>query len=58
MLFGTLEAGGTKMVLSIGNEQNELIEQTSIPTEDPAKTIPAMIDWFRGKGIAGNNVSS
>ncbi len=28
MLFGTLEAGGTKMVLSIGNEQNELIEQT------------------------------
>ena len=58
MLFGTLEAGGTKMVLSIGNEQNELIEQTSIPTEDPAKTIPAMIDWFRGKGIAALGIGT
>ena len=27
MLFGTLEAGGTKMVLSVGNENNELLEQ-------------------------------
>ena len=58
MLFGTLEAGGTKMVLSIGNEQNELLEQTSIPTEAPEKTIPAMIDWFRGKGIAALGIST
>ena len=27
MLFGTLEAGGTKMVLSVGSEANELTEQ-------------------------------
>ena len=26
MRFGTLEAGGTKMVLSVGNEDNELLE--------------------------------
>ena len=32
MLFGTLEAGGTKMVLSIGNEQNELLDLVTIPT--------------------------
>ena len=51
MLFGTREAGGTKMVLSVGNEQNELLEQVSIPTEAPEKTIPAMMDWFSGKGI-------
>ena len=37
MLFGTLEAGGTKMVLSIGNEENELLEQMTIPTESPEK---------------------
>ena len=36
----------------------ELIEQTSIPTEDPAKTIPAMIDWFRGKGIAALGIGT
>ena len=53
MRFGTLEAGGTKMVLSVGNENNELLEQASIPTEAPEKTIPAMIDWFRDKSKAG-----
>ena len=58
MLFGTLEAGGTKMVLSVGNEQNELLEQTSIPTEAPEKTIPAMIDWFRGKGIVSLGIGT
>ena len=58
MLFGTLEAGGTKMVLSVGNEKNELLEQTSIPTEAPEKTIPAMIDWFRGKGIVSLGIGT
>ena len=51
MLYGTLEAGGTKMVLSVGNEQNELLEQISIPTKAPEITIPAMIDWFSDKDI-------
>ena len=46
MLYDTLEAGGTKMVLSVGNEQNELLEQIFIPTEAPEVTIPAMIDWL------------
>ena len=58
MYFGTLEAGGTKMVLSVGNENNELLEQTSIPTEAPEKTIPAMIDWFRDKGIVSLGIGT
>ena len=58
MLFGTLEAGGTKMVLSVGNEQNELLEQAVIPTESPEKTIPAMIGWFRDKGIAALGIGT
>ena len=58
MRFGTLEAGGTKMVLSVGNENNELLEQESIPTETPEKTIPRMIGWFRDKGIAALGIGS
>ena len=58
MLFGTLEAGGTKMVLSVGNGQNELLEQETIPTEMPEKTIPAMIDWFRDKGISALGIGT
>ena len=58
MRLGTLEAGGTKMVLSVGNEQNELLEQISIPTEAPDKTIPAMIDWFREKKVEALGIGS
>ena len=58
MYYGTIEAGGTKMVLSIGNENNELIMQESIPTETPDKTIPAMIDWFRDKQIVSLGIGS
>ena len=58
MRFGTLEAGGTKMVLSVGNERNELLEQVSIPTETPEKTIPAMIAWFRDKQIVSLGIGS
>ena len=58
MLFGTLEAGGTKMVLSIGNERNELLEQTVIPTEMPDKTIPAMAAWFKDRHIAALGIGT
>ena len=58
MRFGTLEAGGTKMVLSVGNENNELLEQATIPTEAPEKTIPAMIDWFRDREIVSLGIGS
>ncbi|MBO7662931.1 MAG: ROK family protein [Clostridia bacterium] len=51
MRLGTLEAGGTKMVLSIGNEQNELLEQLTLPTETPEVTIPAMLAWFLERKI-------
>ena len=46
------------MVLSVGNENNELLEQVSIPTEKPTKTIPAMIEWFRDKKIAALGIGS
>lgn len=58
MRFGTLEAGGTKMVLSVGNENNELLEQASIPTGTPDKTIPAMIEWFREREIVSLGIGS
>ena len=32
MRLGALEAGGTKMVCAIGNENGEIFERISIPT--------------------------
>ena len=51
MRLGALEAGGTKMVCAIGNEQGEIFEQVSIPTETPKITIPRMIEYFKDKNI-------
>jgi len=58
MLLGALEAGGTKMVLAIGNENGEILEQVSIPTETPAITIPKIIDYFKDKKIAALGIGS
>ncbi len=51
-LYGALEAGGTKMVLSVVNDAGELIERTVLPTRSPEETLPEMIDWFRQRNIA------
>lgn len=51
MRLGALEAGGTKMVCAVGNEQGEIWEQTVIPTETPEKTIPEIIRFFAGKSL-------
>ncbi len=58
MLLGALEAGGTKMVLAIGNENGEILEQISIPTETPDITLPKIIDYFKDKNIKALGIGS
>ncbi len=54
--FGALEAGGTKMVCAIGDEQGRILERISIPTRDPAQTMPEILDFFRDKALAAVGV--
>ncbi|MDO4483074.1 MAG: ROK family protein [Clostridia bacterium] len=49
--FGALEAGGTKMVLSILDENRQILVRESIPTEPPSVTMPVMIDFFRNHQV-------
>lgn len=58
MIFGALEAGGTKMVMAIANENGEIIEQKSIPTETPAITIERIIRYFQDKYIDALGIGS
>lgn len=58
MLFGALEAGGTKMVMAIGNEHGEIMEQLSIPTETPDITMAKIIDYFKEKKIEALGIGS
>lgn len=51
MRLGALEAGGTKMVCAIGDENGNIFERTSIPTETPEITMPKIAEYFKDKEI-------
>lgn len=57
-LIGAVEAGGTKMVLATGYTDGTIVERASIPTQEPAVTVPAMIEWFADKGIAALGIAA
>lgn len=52
-VYGALEAGGTKMVVAVGDENGRILDRRSIPTTTPEETMPQIIDYFKeceGKG--------
>ena len=51
MLYGALEAGGTKMICAVGDEKGNIIDEVTIPTTVPNDTIPEIIRYFKGKDI-------
>lgn len=51
MRLGALEAGGTKMVCAIGDENGNIKERVSIPTKTPEETIPLLVDFFKQREI-------
>lgn len=58
MHLGALEAGGTKMVCAIGDEQGNVFERASFPTLTPEETIPGLIEFFKDKGIEALGIGS
>ena len=49
--IGALEAGGTKMVMAIGDEEGHILERDSVPTTAPEECVPPMVEWFRERNI-------
>lgn len=58
MIYGAIEAGGTKMVCAIGTAEGHLIDQLTFPTKDPAETIPQLVAFFQGKSITALGIGS
>lgn len=58
MRIGTIEAGGTKFVCGIGNEQGHMEEWCSFPTEHPDITLAKVSDYFRDKGVVAIGIGS
>ncbi len=46
MLLGAIEAGGTKMVLAVGDEKGQIYKQKVVKTDTPQNTVPQMVDFF------------
>ena len=45
-LYGSLEAGGTKFVCAVGDENFNVVEKTQFPTTTPIETIDKTIEFF------------
>lgn len=56
--IGALEAGGTKMVLAVYEEDGTELERLTLPTETPEITMPPMVAFFRRHGIDALGVGS
>jgi len=58
MRLGALEAGGTKMVCAIGDEQGNIFDRASFPTLTPEETMPGLIEYFKDKNIEALGIGS
>lgn len=47
MLIGGIEAGGTKMICAVGDENGNIMDRVSFPTRQPKETFEDMIGYFR-----------
>ena len=39
-MFGAIEAGGTKMIVAVGDENGNIIRKKEIKTTTPKETMP------------------
>ncbi|MEP6885883.1 MAG: ROK family protein [Gammaproteobacteria bacterium] len=53
LLFGAVEAGGTKFVVAVGDERGNILAQERFPTMDPATTLAAMRKILRERAGTG-----
>lgn len=58
MLVGSIEAGGTKFVCAVGNDDFQIREQTIIPTTTPAETLAKTADFFKKYDVNAIGIAS
>lgn len=58
MRIGAVEAGGTKFVCGVGNENGVMEDVIRFPTEGPEQTIGRVIAFFRDKNVEAIGIGS
>jgi fructokinase len=56
ILYGGVEAGGTKVVCLIGAGPDTIVADTLVPTTTPEETVGAVVDFFAARSRAGIDV--
>ncbi|MCJ1976662.1 fructokinase ScrK [Pseudolactococcus paracarnosus] len=46
-LYGSIEAGGTKFVCAVGNDDLMILDSATFPTDKPEETLQKAIDFFK-----------
>jgi fructokinase len=57
-MFGAIEAGGTKFVCAVGDENGKIVDRIQIPTTDPEETIPKVIQFFKKYSLQAIGIGS
>lgn len=58
MLFGGIEAGGTKFICAVGDETGKIIKKIQIPTTVPKETLDQVVQFFKGHPIKAIGIGS
>ncbi len=58
MKYGAIEAGGTKFVCAVSNENLEIIERVSIPTTTPDETMKSVFEFFDKYNLEAIDIGS
>lgn len=58
MLVGGIEAGGTKMVCAVMDENGQIQNRITLPTLSAKETIPAMVQYFEQYPIEALGIAS
>lgn len=58
MLVGSIEAGGTKFVCAVGNENYQVKDKVQFPTTAPAETLRKVAEYFKNFDIKALSIAS
>jgi fructokinase len=57
-MLAAIEAGGTKFVCAVGDENGNIVDRIQIPTTVPEETIPEVVNFFKKYPITAIGIGS
>ncbi|WP_409271357.1 ROK family protein [Neobacillus sp. SCS-31] len=57
-MLGAIEAGGTKFVCAVGDENGAISERIQLPTTTPGETMPQVLEFFKMHDVEAIGIGS